>query len=124
MDDPKFELRAIENPIAFCVSISKDRRIRLPKFLVIPPPYVLIEKEQGHQAWLGICAADFLAKLTGECKSLRILAEYQTCRPTLPKAVFDKHGMSEKGPIWLVSTGNWIEFVPESAWQVNAPEFS
>ena len=40
---------SLRYPIAVSVAMGKDRRIRLPKFLSIPVPYVLVENSQPDQ---------------------------------------------------------------------------
>ena len=104
-------------PIATRISISKERRIRLPKFLGVPVPFVLVEDTRADQPWLGLCGLDSLARLNAECGSLRVVAEYWTQRPKIPKAVCDMHGLSVNKAIWLVTMGNVIEVWSESSWQ-------
>ncbi len=104
-------------PIATQISISKDRRIRLPKFLGVPVPYVVVENNWAEQPWLGLCSLDSLASLIAECSSLRVVAEYSTQRPTIPKAVCDRHYLSANETIWLATTGNVIEIWSELSWQ-------
>lgn len=103
--------------IATRISISKERRIRLPKFLGAPVSYVLVENVRTDQPWLGICGLDSLASLNAECCSLRVVAEYRTEQPTIPKAVCDTHGLSANEAIWLVTMGNVIEIWSELSWQ-------
>lgn len=104
-------------PIATQISISKDRRIRLPKFLGISVPYVLLENKRAEQPWLGLCNVDSLALLRAECESLQLVAEFRTCRPTIPRPVCDRHSLSDQTNIWLVTIKSWIEVWPDSAWQ-------
>lgn len=104
-------------PIATRISISKERRIRLPKFLSVPVPYVLVEDTRADQLWLGLCGLDALARLHAECGSLRVVAEYSTCRPTIPKAVCDRHGLSANLSCWLVAMGDVVEVWSELSWQ-------
>lgn len=104
-------------PIATRISISKERRIRLPMFLGVPVPYVLLENAPADQPWLGICGLDSLAQLRAECESLRLVAEYRTGRPTIPKIVCNKHGLSANVAIWLMTTRNWVEIWSDSSWQ-------
>lgn len=122
MDKEKFEPRGIHYPIAIQVWISKDRRIRFPKLLDVPTPYVLLENTQPDHLWLGICGVDSLATLTVECSNLRVVAEYRTCSPTIPKITCERHGLLEQKPLWLITTGSRIEILPELAWQADAPE--
>lgn len=104
-------------PIATQISIGKDRRIRLPKFLGVPVPYVLVENNWAEQPCLGLCSLDSLASLNTECSSLRVLAEYWTPRPTIPKAICDRHCLSANETIWLATTRNVIEIWSELSWQ-------
>lgn len=115
---------SLRYPIAVSVAMGKDRRIRLPKFLSIPVPYVLIEDTRAEQHWLGICALDALAQLRAECESLRVVAEYWTCRPTLPKAVGDENALHDSGGIWLVAMGSWVEIWSGSIWQAEIPRLA
>jgi hypothetical protein len=96
-------------PIATRISMSKDRRIRLPKFLDVPVPYVLLENTQANQPWLGICGLDSLAQLRAECESLRVVAEYWTSRPTIPKIICNRHALSGHEAVWLVAVNSWVE---------------
>lgn len=112
---------SLRYPIAVSVAMGKDRRIRLPRFLEIATPYVLVENALAGQAWFGFCALDSLAHRMVECDSLRVIAEYRTRRPTIPKAACDRHGLLGSTSIWLVSTGGNIEVLSESAWQTAAP---
>lgn len=100
-------------PIATRISINKERRVCLPKFLGVPVPYVLVENTRADQPWLGICGLDSLARLSGECESLRVVAEYRTCRPTIPKMICDRHALSGHDAIWLIAVNSWVEFWPE-----------
>lgn len=104
-------------PIATRISISKERRIRLPKFLGVPVPFVLVEDMRADQPWLGLCGLDSLAGLNAECGSLRVVAEYWTMRPTIPMAVCDRHALLSDSAIWLVTVNSWIEVWSESVWQ-------
>lgn len=104
-------------PIATQISISKNRRICLPKFLCIPIPYVLVENEQADKQWLGICGFESLAQLRAECEYLRVVAEYRTGRPTIPKVVCDRHDLSADVAIWLMATANRVEIWSDSLWQ-------
>lgn len=106
-------------PLAARISISKERRIRLPKFLGISVPYVLLEYKRAEQLWLGLCSLDSLALLRAECESLQLVAEFRTFRPTIPKAVCDRHRLSDHTNIWLVAIKSWLEVWPDSAWQAN-----
>lgn len=92
MDDALLDQREIRYPIAIQTAISRERRLRLPEFLKIPAPFVLVENSLPEQLWLGICSIDFWAKITAEYDDgLRMLAEYRTYRPTIPNAVCSKH---------------------------------
>ncbi len=104
-------------PIATRISISKERRIRLPKFLGFPVPFVLVEDTRADQPWLGLCGLDSLAGLNAECGSLRVVAEYWTMRPTISMAVCDRHALLSDSAIWLVTVNSWIEVWSESVWQ-------
>lgn len=115
---------SLRYPIAVSVAMGKNRRIRLPKFLSIPVPYVLVENPQPDQLWLAICRLDLLANLMAECDNLRVLAEYRTNRPTLQKFVCNRHGLIERAPIWLVSTKHLVEIFSEPVWNVEMPEFN
>ena len=79
---------SLRYPIAVSVAMGKNRRIRLPKFLSIPVPYVLVEDTRAEQHWLGICALDVLERLMAECVNLRLVAEYRSSRPTIPETVW------------------------------------
>lgn len=46
-----------------------------------------------------------------ECVNLRLVAEYRTCRPTLPKAVCDGNVLHDSAGIWLVAMGSWVEIL-------------
>ena len=111
-------------PITTRISISKKRRIRLPKFLGVPVPFVLVEDTRAEQPWLGLCGLDSLVGLNAECGSLRVVAEYWTMRPTIPMAVCDRHALLSDSAIWLVTVNSWIEVWSESVWQteINAPQ--
>jgi len=113
-------------PIATRISISKNRRICLPKFLRVPVPYVLVESERAEHPWLGICGLDSLALQREECEFLRVVAEYRTGRPTIPKVVCDRHDLSADVAIWLMATSNWVEIWSDSLWQteINRALFS
>lgn len=104
-------------PIATRISISKKRRISLPKFLDVPMPFVLLETKQADQLWLGMCSLDSLEVLSAGCSSVRVLAEFRTHQPTIPKSVCDRHRLLDHTNIWLVTTKSWIEVWPDSAWQ-------
>lgn len=104
-------------PIVTRISISKERRIRLPMFLGVLVPYVLVENDRTEQPWLGLCRLDSLASLNAECSSIRVVAEYWTQRPTIPKAICDRHCLSANEIIWLATTGNVIEIWSELSWQ-------
>ncbi|HQV12848.1 MAG TPA: hypothetical protein PKW52_16030 [Nitrospira sp.] len=112
---------SLRYPIAVSVAMGKNRRIRLPKFLSIPVPYVLIEDTRAEQHWLGLCALDALERLMAECANLRLVAEYRTSRPTLPKAVCDGNALHDSGGIWLVAMGSWVEIWSGSVWQTEIP---
>lgn len=117
MDDALLDQREIRYPIAIQTAISRERRLRLPEFLKIPAPFVLVENSLPEQLWLGICSIDFWAKITAEYDDgLRILAEYRTYRPTIPNAVCSKHCLQVDMPVWLVITRNWIEIFSDSVW--------
>jgi len=103
-------------PIATQISISKERRICLPKFLGVPVPYVLVEDERTDQPWLGICGLNSLVRLRAECESLRVVAEFWTGRPTIPKQVCDRYALPSGSGIWLVAMNSGIEIWPESVW--------
>ena len=77
-------------PIATRISISKERRIRLPKFLGFPVPFVLMEDTRADQPWLGLCGLDSLAGLNAECGSLRVVAEYWAMRRTAIRSSIEK----------------------------------
>ena len=109
-------------PIATRISISQDRRIRLPKFLRMSTPYALVEDTRIDQPWLGICGLDSLKRLKEEYDTLRVVAEYRTRRPTIPKSICDRFALLNGSAIWLVASGIWIEILPESAWMVEAFE--
>lgn len=101
------------NPIATRISISKDRRIRLPKFLGVPVPYVLVENTAAEQLWLGLCSLDSLASLNAESSSLRVVAEYRTQRLAIPKQLCDRHALSGHNAIWLIAVKSWVEIWSE-----------
>lgn len=104
-------------PCAIQISISKDRQICLPKFFGVLVPYVLVENDRAEQPWLGLFSLDSLASLNAECSSLRVVAEYWTQRPTIPKAICDRYCLSANETIWLATTGNVIEIWSELSWQ-------
>lgn len=108
---------SLRYPIAVSVAMGKDRRIRLPKFLSMPVPYVLVESSQPNQPWLAICRLDSLAQLRAECESLRVVAKYWTCRPTIPKMICDTHVLSDGKAVWLLAVSSWVEIWAESTWQ-------
>lgn len=108
-------------PVAVSVAMGKDRRIRLPRFLEIATPYVLVENVQAGQAWLGFCTLDSLLLRVPECNSLQVVAEYRTRRPTIPETTCDRYGLSGNMAIWLVGAGSTIEVLSESAWQAATP---
>ncbi len=111
-------------PIAKRISISKERRIRLPNFLGARIPFALVENTQAEQLWLGICGNDSLAKLTAECDGLRVVTEYRTCRPTIPKAVCDRHQLIVQEGVWLIAFDSWIEVWPALVWESLQPSFA
>lgn len=104
-------------PIAACVTMGRDRRIRLPRFLEMATPYVLVENVQAGQTWLGFCRLDSLSHLMATCDSLRVVAEYRTCRPTIPEITCYRHALQENISIWLLITDSVIEILPDSACQ-------
>lgn len=114
----------LKYPVAVRIAMGKDRRIRLPKFLSIPVPYVLVEDTRAEQHWLGICALDALERLMAECANLRLVAEYRTCRPMLPKAVCDENALHDSCGIWLVAMGRWVEIWSGSVWQAEIPRLA
>lgn len=111
-------------PIATQISISKDRRIRLPKFLGVPIPFVLVESTRAEQLWLGICGNDSLPKLTAEYDSLRVVTEYRTCRPTIPKAVCDRYLLISQEGVSLIALDSWVEIWPGLVWESLQPSFA
>ena len=115
---------SLRYPIAVSVAIGKDWRIRLPKFLSMPVPYVLVENSQPDQPWLGICGLDSLAQLRAEREILRVVAEYWTCRPTIPKMICDTHAPSGGKTIWLVAMGSWVEIWSGSIWLAEIPRLA
>lgn len=121
MDDATCLTEGFRYPVAVSVAKGKDRRIRLPRFLEIATPYVLVENGLTGQAWFGFCALDSLAHRLVECDSMRVIAEYRTRRPTIPETACHRHGLSGNTTIWLVGAGSTIEVLSESAWQAATP---
>ena len=104
------------------IRADKGRRFRWPvRFFPVDFPLCLAELTSGDsemESLLVACSRQNLDRLTAEpgCE-VRILAEHQSTRPTLPLAICQKYGFKPGEPLWLVGMGDYVELWSDSAWQ-------
>ena len=107
----------------FCITkLGVLRRFRWPvRFFPIDFPLCLAELTSGDseiENRLVACSHQNLDRLAAEAScEVRILAEYQSTRPTLPQTICQQYGFKPGEPLWLVGMGDYVGLWSDSAWQ-------